>query len=403
VQLAAGVVQPAGVAVDRNFVYFTSTGQSCSSSPAGSECAGGGVLMIPREGGMRALIDFRDTPMDIVANERGVYWMVSTPAQVMFATGGGGELQSLAIAPGEEAGPLAVDDEAVYWSSTHRGRVMKVPLGGGTPQAIVSDVGLVGGIAVDDEWVYVAASSAGRILRVAKDGSASEPDGPITGPCPMPLGTPEEIAATPRADTNLELLALQLERNGVTASQRAYDRVVADVTAIRDAVPELADVGYFAGDDGKQLVLDPDDKTAMSIVAGEYSAWDCLNDFYGVEALQVQRLQLGGTFVLLTLKGIYALDQLSNLYGQLPGIESVGSNVGGGDGPTICARRSADGMDRIEYVIDRAGGDCPAGCNTHDARLFESTAPGVVEAIDSWTTESGSNAPAWLVPRCGRR
>jgi hypothetical protein len=260
---------------------------------------------------------------------------------------------------------------------------------------------MVGGIAVDDEWVYVAATSAGRILRVAKDSSANQPSGPITGPCPTPVGTAEEIAATPRADTNLELLALRFERSGVTASQLAYDRVLADVTAIRAAAPELADVGYFAGHDGKQLVLSPDDRTAQSIEAGEYSAWDCLNDFYGVEALEVRR-QLGGTFVLLTLKGIYALDQLSTLYEKLPGIESAGSNVGGGDGPTICARRAPGDMARIEYVVDRAGGDCPAGCNTHDAQLFASSAPGVVEAIDSWSTGPGGNAPEWYGRICSR-
>ena len=108
-----------------------------------------------------------------------------------------------------------MDADAFYLSSGGRGRVIKIDLDGGQPKSVVTDLGTTGGIAVDRDWVYVAATSQGRILRVAKDGSAAKPRGPITGPCPKPVGTAEQVAATPRADANLEMLALHLDGDQV--------------------------------------------------------------------------------------------------------------------------------------------------------------------------------------------
>jgi hypothetical protein len=42
--------------------------------------------------------------------------------------------------------------------------------------------------------------------------------------CPTPLGTAEELALTPRVDTNLELLALTLDTGHITATQATYER-----------------------------------------------------------------------------------------------------------------------------------------------------------------------------------
>jgi hypothetical protein len=398
--LVGGLSQPSAVAVDDAFVYFTSTAQTCSAgSGMISGCFGAGVSKVPLGGGAAVVVDGEGAPLDLALGELGIYWMATPGPRVMFAPRDGSAAQMLARVVGESPGPLAVDADALYFSSSADGRVMKLALDGGAPQPLVTDLGTTGGIAVDDDWVYVAATRDGRILRVAKDGSASEPAGPITGPCPMPIGTAAEVAATPRADTNLELLALHLDAGKVAATQETYDRVVADVAAIRRLAPELADIGYFPPHDGKQLGLVPNDLTARSIEAGDYSAWDCLNDFYGVESLEVIPNIFGPSLVLITLKGIYDLDRVAEAYRMLPGIEDADPNFGGGDSSTICALRDAT---RIEYVVDRAGGDCPAGCTTHDAQLFASDAAGSVEAGASWDTESGAPPPEWFERVCSR-
>jgi hypothetical protein len=392
--LLSSLVQPSAVGLDDRFVYFTSTSQSCGTSPSGPRCLGGGVTKVPRTGGSADIspLDVQSTPSDIAVGERGVYWLAAPGPLLMFAPGGG-PAQVLAEVKGEEPGPIAVDADGVYLSSPGHGRVLKVPLDGGTATPLISDLGQVGGIAVDRDWVYVAATSQGRILRVAKDGSAAKPAGPITGPCPMPIGSAEDIAATPRDDTNLEMLALALDTAEVVATQETYDRVLADVAAIRTLAPDLADVDHRPDNDGKQLLLTPDDVTFQSIAAGEYSAWDCLNDFYELDSTKQMPIEIGSSFVVISLKGQYDLGELSDLYAKLPGIKSVETNSGGGDGPTIRARRRGDS---IEYIVDRGSGDCIGGCTVHDAHLFVSIASGVVQATDSWNSESGEMAPSWF-------
>lgn len=217
------------------------------------------------------------------------------------------------------------------------------------------------------------------------------PAAEVSGPtqCPTPLGTATEIAATPRADQNLELLALQLDGDRMSASDETYARVVADVGAIRAAHPELADIGFFGYTDGKSLVVRPDAMTMQRIHAREYSAWKCLNDFYELQSLEF----VGDAYLLLTFKGNYNLEQLRQLYMRLPGIRSAETNLAGGDASKICLLR--DGAS-IEYVVDRASGDCLAGCTIHDAHYFVSTRAGEVEAKGSWNSAAMvTNAPDW--------
>jgi hypothetical protein len=394
--LAEGVPQPSGVAADDEYVYFTSTSVSCTASPEGSGCIGGGVSKVPLEGGVPEPVDTEGAPFDVVVGEAGIYWAV-TPARVKFAPRGGGGVSVLATLPGEDAGPIALDADAVYVSSATRGRVIKVPLDGAEPFPVAVDLGTTGGVAADADWVYVAATSEGRIVRVKKDGSAADPGGPITGPCPTPLGTPEEIAATPRDDSNLEALALELDAGEVTATQETYERVTADVARIRELEPDLSDVGFFRPHDGTTLILTPSDVAFASMQAGEYSAWDCLNDFYGLQGIELYDSMLGSPWLTIELEGNYGLDVLSLVYAELPGIETAQPNHFGGDGPTLCAERDGD---VYEYVVDRAGGDCPSGCTSHEAYLFRSTRAGEVEALEAWDSMSVASAPAWFTRLC---
>ncbi len=393
------LIQPAGIALDDAFVYFTSSSQGCFASSDGpGGCYGGGISRVSRNGGTVTNLNTDGTPRELVVGARGVYWALSSPPRLMVAPVDGGAPEVLAEVLGDNPGGLALDTEALYFGSD-RGRVLRLALDGGAPLPLITDLGTVGEIAVDVDWVYVAATSKGQILRVAKDGSVAVPNGPMTGPCPMPLGSAAEIALTPRSDENLELLALQLDEGALVATQATYDWVVDDVAAIRALDPDLAGIGYFPPHDGKTLALTPTEVAFQSIEAGQYSAWDCLNDFYGLESIVPSPLTITRSFVVLTLEGIYDLPQLAELYGQLPGIERAEANGFGGDGPKICAQRIARG---IEYVVDNAGGDCPAGCTTHDAHHFESAAPGEIEALDTWNSEDTAEAPEWFTRVCRR-
>lgn len=98
--------------------------------------------------------------------------------------------------------------------------------------------------------------------------------------CEDTPGTSAELAATPRPDPNLELLALTVT-NTMTAREDVYQRIVADVSAIRAAEPALAHIRYWAGHDGQTLSLVVSDATRRQIDEGRYDAWNCLNKRYG--------------------------------------------------------------------------------------------------------------------------
>jgi hypothetical protein len=202
--------------------------------------------------------------------------------------------------------------------------------------------------------------------------------GDATSLCPPGLPTAAEIASTPRADQNLELLALRLT-GGVVADQAIYDRVVRDVSAIRAQDDRVAGIGYFPRGDGKSLGLTPDAATYAAMRAGQYRAWDCLNHTYVVtDTMFADAKPPFDSNVLLTLKGIYDIQAVALQYAALLGVKAFDDGPSAGDGPTICVTRESD---LWHYVFDRAGGDCPAGCTEHTYYHFSTTGAGAVASL----------------------
>ena len=392
IELATGLAEPRNLALDGGYVYFDGSGQACSAGVGGASCSGGGIHRVPQEGGQAERVLDANASSNLLLNERGMYWLASFPPRVMFAARGGAEREVVNIL-NEGLGTLRSDGVALYWASGDK--VLRMPFEGEQVSRLVTQLDGASDVAVRGDWVYVAESVGGRILRVATDGSANRPSGPITGPCPTPLGTAEELALTPRQDEGLELLALSLEPGNLTASQATYDRVTADVAVIRELAPEIAEIDHRSSD-GRRLNLLFTDVGAQALAAGEYSAWDCLNDFYGVSSAQTYDL-FGETRATLVLDGIYDIALLAELYAELPEVVSAEADGLVGDGPTICAARDGD---RYEYVVDDAGGDCPAGCTEHEAHHFESDAAGQVTALDVWDSADGQPAPDWFRDLC---
>jgi hypothetical protein len=335
---------------------------------------------------------------DFVITDSGLYFLATSPPRIVLASLDGSEREvtgNLVLEGGiTNDGSLRTDGSALYWADG--AKVLRMPFDTEEVALLAGDLDGAFDVAVRGDWAYVAESGSGRILRVATDGSANRPQGPITGPCPTPVGSTEELAATPRADENLELLALSLEPERMTASSSTYDRVVSDVAAIRALTPSLADIGYLSGSDGMSLYIQVTSIGAQSIAAGDYTAWDCLNDAYKAGPPQVTD-GLATHSVNLQLGGVFNLPLVAELYAELPEVILTEPSSGNGDGSTLCAVRDGE---QYQYAVDRAGGDCPSGCTEHEVHGFASDAAGQVTALGVWSSLSGDPAPAWVSEIC---
>jgi len=208
--------------------------------------------------------------------------------------------------------------------------------------------------------------------------------------------TVEEIAATPRAETNLELLAIDLA-GGLTARQALYDRLERDLTAIRADTPAVENVHYMQSTDGKSLYLVADSAgTYAAMERGDYDAWDCLNTWYGLEEIVTDAPSPAtNPWVIVELKGIYDLYRIAPEYAELPGIASAIPLPLGYPAillSALCVHREGA---TYHYFFDVSGG---GGYTTF---YFTTEADGTVDLVGVHDPRSLGPAPppAWLTLR----
>lgn len=132
-------------------------------------------------------------------------------------------------------------------------------------------------------------------------------------------GSFAELQATPRADLNLEALALAMG-GGLTAPQDIYERLVADVASIRRQRPELAGIAFPAKYDPQVLLVTFPLDVAATVADGTYHSWDCLNRWYGVESVEGP---LEGITSVLHFDKVLDVPRLVADYAALPGVQTV--------------------------------------------------------------------------------
>jgi hypothetical protein len=392
-EVAADLPPPSSLAADGSYIYFPSAGPGdCSAAVDPGPCLPSGIYRVPERGGAVERVNVAEAPLGVVLNERGHYWIDgSQSARVMFAPPQGVERELARVPSGFFGAEMATDASAFYWLSNHR--VMQVMPDDARLTAIASGLENPQAIAVGGGWAYVAEYGRERILRIATDGAANVPHGPITGPCPAPLGNPDELALTPRADEKSERIALTLDGDRLVARQETYDRVTADMTAIRALRPDIDGIPYIGKGDNKRLRLYLDDVGMLSLQAGDYSAWDCLNDAYGVSS-QVSSTDDLESIVVLELRGVYDTRRIVELYKTLPQVRyaSIETDPRGNARSELCPSREGE---HFEYIFDLTSGECPGRCY-HEAHQFVSTAAGQVTEAAVWRSHQGEPEPAWF-------
>lgn len=187
-----------------------------------------------------------------------------------------------------------------------------------------------------------------------------------------PFGaTAEEIAATPRADADAEILAL-LTAGQLTAPEDLYQRVVDDLAAIRAENPMLTDHHARTPWGFGGIAVSFDEAGTQMIQAGTYEGWDCPNAHYGATAEPSTSLE-DTAFIELGGKQLHMM-RLMEEYRGLPNV--IHSEVLGDiDGSYICLEPTGDVH---RYLFALGEGDCPAGCTEWTYWQYTIDAEGVV-------------------------
>jgi hypothetical protein len=397
-ELATGLVSPRFIALDGEQLYFGNGNVANCPSDSSPPCVELGLFRLSIAAGAPERVLSTVAATNPVWNEGAMYWLAGypRPSDVMMLPPGGAAqpVVDMLMDSSLDSARLTSDAEAIYWTTGTR--VLRMSFATREVERLVTGLDATTSLALRGDWVYVTESTTGRILRIATDGSAYRPTAdPITGPCPTPVGSADELALTPRAEPNLELLAFTLEPDNVVVSQATYDRVVSDVAASRALEPTLADVSYFQPHDGRRIQLEWTEAAALAFADGQYTAWDCLNEAYGLVGFNAYN-----SSVDLELEGTYNNPLILERYLQLPGVTGGNPGVAIDDGPTICVSREGE---RYDYVFDDTGGNCAGRCTEHRAYHFASDASGQVTAVAAWESTSGAPTPTWFGDICGFR
>lgn len=201
-------------------------------------------------------------------------------------------------------------------------------------------------------------------------------------------GSGLDLSVTPRADENLELLALRVS-GAVVAPQNVYDHVVRDVTAIRAAHPEVQGVRYLPRDDGKSVLVIVNKSSANANRArfqDLYARWRL------VDSSNLTQLTPDSQIVALRFVGIYDMTVVASEFAALGGVSSAEPNwvtsVGGA--ATICLTRDGDWY---RYVFERA-----SGCEACGGQLFgfSADAGGVITPEANWDPATPGPLPEFI-------
>jgi len=168
--LAMNQDNPQGVATDEENVYFTTTST---------------VSLVPIGGGtVRVLAGGQNGPVSVAVDANHVYWSnigSGNNGSVVESAKTPTDAGALVILAANQASPqgVALDATHVYWAnagsnSNNDGTIMRVRIGGGTPETIAAGQASPLMVAVDGENAYWANNADGTVRRAPASGGADQ-------------------------------------------------------------------------------------------------------------------------------------------------------------------------------------------------------------------------------------
>jgi len=229
-------------------------------------------------------------------------------------------------------------------------------------------------------------AGAGGVSTGGSAGDAGAPAGGAGCDDYEGLATPEEVATTPRADAEVEILALRAG-DVLLAPDDVVARIGRDLAAIRADYTDVATITPRLRASPSSVLVLFDDDTVDDVEADSYTAWDCPNALY--RATDISEPRFGG--VTITFEGRFEPEILGTEYAKLPGVTNAGASpsIGGGNDISIDVVGES-----YHWVFIQGSGDCQAGCINHDYWGFTTNADG--DITDEGTSVDDSISQDWL-------
>jgi hypothetical protein len=209
--------------------------------------------------------------------------------------------------------------------------------------------------------------------------------------------TETPVDFSPKENEEAELVALCLSEE-LVAPDSLYHRILNDLEAIRadfgDMFEAVNGIGFRPPWMVSYLSMAFDESAAQLIAAGEYDAWDQLNEYYHVTDIKIG----GHGLVSLVFDGRLNPYRLAEQYRLLPGVLYAEPNFRDGDGSNVYARQIDLGF---SYLFRYARGDCPAGCTYNEYWYFVCEGGGPV-FIGHWVFRSQPEPDWWQEARLNR-
>ncbi len=194
-------------------------------------------------------------------------------------------------------------------------------------------------------------------------------------------------AATPRSDRTAELLALQATGE-LIAPEDVYQRVVAELTGIRDRFPNATDHEAIGCWDPSRLLIRFEAETQAEVNDEQYQDWDDLNDIFSLGEVEYrEEININ----VLKFDGRFNPGRLAREYSSLDGAIYTAPATGLEDGNDICLSIRED---KHFYIFKQGWGSCLGGCENRSFLGVQVDSSGNIEQVGQWA--GGGQAPGWF-------
>ena len=202
----------------------------------------------------------------------------------------------------------------------------------------------------------------------------------------------EKYQLPPGAHREASVIALYLSGE-LEASESLTNKVLRELAAIRSAFGNdfpITCLEFLPPWVVACVIVAFDDTTHEKVVAGNYHAWDQLNDWCQVTRIDIHEVTCY-SYVALYFERLLHPSRLAELYGTLPGVIHSDASRLDGDWPNLYPRMMHSA---ITYLFRYAWGDCMAGCiyNEYWYFIFEGDQP---VFVGHWAPDEDPNEPDW--------